>query len=145
MTIKKTYGYSLNLFSLRLIATVPYVGKRLHLDPDPEPDPKLIPDPDMQIISDPAGSGSTTLQGAVENFKNAWRFILFLFLAIPLKSDANWCDSPFKFLLQLPFRSFMASLVYKIGKKCNSSELARFHRISASSNVIQQSISSYST
>ncbi len=22
-----------------LIATVPYVGKRLHLDPDPEPDP----------------------------------------------------------------------------------------------------------
>jgi hypothetical protein len=24
-----------------LIATVPYVGKRLHLDPDPEPDPKL--------------------------------------------------------------------------------------------------------
>jgi hypothetical protein len=49
-----------------LIATVPYVGKRLHLDPDPEPDPdpKLItdPDPDMQIISDPAGSGSTTLR-----------------------------------------------------------------------------------
>ncbi len=52
-----------------LIATVPYVGKWLHLDPDPEPepdpDPKLItdPDPDMQIISDPAGSGSgsTTL------------------------------------------------------------------------------------
>jgi hypothetical protein len=54
-----------------LIATVPYVGKRLHLDPDPEPDPdpdpKLItdpdPDPNMQIISDPAGSGSgsTTL------------------------------------------------------------------------------------
>jgi hypothetical protein len=43
-----------------LIATVPYnVGKRLHLDPDP----KLItdPDPNMQIISDPAGSGSTTL------------------------------------------------------------------------------------
>ncbi len=40
-----------------LIATVPYVGKRLHLDPDP----KLITDPDMQIISDPAGSGSTTL------------------------------------------------------------------------------------
>jgi hypothetical protein len=34
-----------------LIATVPYVGKRLHLDPDPN----------MQIISDPAGSGSTTL------------------------------------------------------------------------------------
>ena len=48
-----------------LIATVPYVGKRLHLDPDPDPDPKLItdPDPNMQIISDPAGSGSgsTTL------------------------------------------------------------------------------------
>ncbi len=47
-----------------LIATVPYVGKRLHLESDPEPDPKLItdPDPDMQIISDPAGSGSTTLR-----------------------------------------------------------------------------------
>ncbi len=44
-----------------LIATVPHVGKRLHLDPDPEP--KLItdPDPNIQIISDPAGSGSTTL------------------------------------------------------------------------------------
>jgi hypothetical protein len=42
-----------------LIATIPYVGKWLHLDPDP--DPKLITDPDMQIISDPAGSGSTTL------------------------------------------------------------------------------------
>ncbi len=38
-----------------LIATVPYVGKWLHLDHDPEPDPKLItdPDPDMKIISDP--------------------------------------------------------------------------------------------
>ncbi len=24
-----------------LIATVPYVGKRLHLDPEPDPDPKL--------------------------------------------------------------------------------------------------------
>jgi hypothetical protein len=59
LTIKKTYGNSLNLFSLMLIATVPYVGKQLHLDPDP----KLItdPDPHMQIISDPAGSGSTTL------------------------------------------------------------------------------------
>ncbi len=48
-----------------LIVTVPYVGKQLHLDPEPDPDPKLItdPDPDMQIISDPAGSGSgsTTL------------------------------------------------------------------------------------
>jgi hypothetical protein len=46
-----------------LIATVPYVGKRLHLDPDP----KLItdPDPNMQIISDPAGSGSTTLTTAL--------------------------------------------------------------------------------
>ncbi len=46
-----------------LIATVPYVGQQLHLDPDPEPDPELItdPDPDMQIISDPAGSGYTTL------------------------------------------------------------------------------------
>ncbi len=61
------HSNSLNLFSLMLIATVPYVGKRLHLDPDldsdPDPDPKLItdPDPNMQIISDPAGSGSTTL------------------------------------------------------------------------------------
>ncbi len=47
-----------------LIATVPYVGKRLHLDPDPEPDPKLItdPDPHMQIISDPSGS-KTLLEG----------------------------------------------------------------------------------
>jgi hypothetical protein len=27
---------SLNLFSLMLIAIVPYVGKRLHLDPEPE-------------------------------------------------------------------------------------------------------------
>jgi hypothetical protein len=63
LTIKKTYGNSLNLLSLMLIATVPYVGKRLHLDPEPDPDPKLItdPDPNMQIISDPAGSGSTTL------------------------------------------------------------------------------------
>ncbi len=55
-----------------LIATVPYVGKRLHLDPDPEPDPdpKLItdPDPDMQIISDPvgSGSGSTTLLASLQ-------------------------------------------------------------------------------
>jgi hypothetical protein len=32
-----------------LIATVPYVGKRLHLDPDPEPDP----DPKLNY-----GSGS---------------------------------------------------------------------------------------
>ncbi len=40
-----------------LIATVPYVGKRLHLDPELITDP----DPHMQIISDPAGSGSTTL------------------------------------------------------------------------------------
>ncbi len=46
-----------------LIATVPYVGKRLHLDPDPNPDPKLNYGSgcNMQIISDPAGSGSTTL------------------------------------------------------------------------------------
>jgi hypothetical protein len=42
-----------------LIATVPYVGKRLHLDPDP--DLIMDPDPNMQIISDPSGSGSTTL------------------------------------------------------------------------------------
>ncbi len=35
------------MFSLMLIATVPYVGKRLHLDPEPDPDPN------MQIISDP--------------------------------------------------------------------------------------------
>jgi hypothetical protein len=34
-----------------LIATVPYVGKRLHLDPDPEPDPD--PDPKLNY-----GSGS---------------------------------------------------------------------------------------
>jgi hypothetical protein len=34
-----------------LIATVPYVGKRLHLDPDPEPDP----DPKLNCGS---GSGS---------------------------------------------------------------------------------------
>jgi hypothetical protein len=48
-----------------LIATVLYVGKRLHLDPDP--DPKLITDPgqNMQIISDPAGSGSTTLVNGI--------------------------------------------------------------------------------
>jgi hypothetical protein len=45
-----------------LIATVPYVGKRLHLDPDPE----LITDPDLQIISAPAGSGSTTLGSYID-------------------------------------------------------------------------------
>jgi hypothetical protein len=35
----------------------------LNLDPDSNPDPELItdPDPNLQIISDPAGSGCTTL------------------------------------------------------------------------------------
>ncbi len=35
----------------------------LNLDPDSNPDPELItdPDPNLQIISDPAGSSCTTL------------------------------------------------------------------------------------
>jgi hypothetical protein len=35
----------------------------LNLDPDSNPDPALItdPDPNLQIISDPSGSGCTTL------------------------------------------------------------------------------------
>jgi hypothetical protein len=35
----------------------------LNLDPDSNPDPELMtdPDPNLQIISDPAGSGCTTL------------------------------------------------------------------------------------
>jgi hypothetical protein len=35
----------------------------LNLDPDSNPNPELIPypDPNLQIISDPAGSGCTTL------------------------------------------------------------------------------------
>ncbi len=34
----------------------------LNLEPDSNPDPELItdPDPNLQIISDPAGSGCTT-------------------------------------------------------------------------------------
>ncbi len=45
-----------------LIATAPYVGKRLHLDPDPEPDP----DPKLNYgygseHANNFGSGSTTL------------------------------------------------------------------------------------
>jgi hypothetical protein len=55
-----------------LIATVPYVGKRLHLDPEP----KLItdPDPNMQIILDPAGSGSAPLYGSVTFWASRIRY-----------------------------------------------------------------------
>jgi hypothetical protein len=40
----------------------------LNLDPDSNPDPELItdPDPNLQIISDPAGSGCTTLKSYAE-------------------------------------------------------------------------------
>jgi hypothetical protein len=39
------------------------LGSRFKPDPNPESDPKLItdPDPNLQIISDPSGSGCTTL------------------------------------------------------------------------------------
>ncbi len=38
-------------------------GSNPDSDPDPNPDPELItdPDPNLQIISDPSGSGRTTL------------------------------------------------------------------------------------
>ncbi len=45
-----------------LIATVPYVGKRVHLDPDP--DPKLNYGSGSEHANN-FGSGSTTLQLAV--------------------------------------------------------------------------------
>ncbi len=43
-----------------LIATVPYVGKRLHLDPDLNPDPKLNYGSGSEHANN-FGSGSTTL------------------------------------------------------------------------------------
>jgi hypothetical protein len=72
-----------------LIATVPYVGKRLHLDPDPNPDPKLnygsgsehannfgsgrirIHNPAgfrIQVFADPCRSGSETLDKRNDTF-----------------------------------------------------------------------------
>ncbi len=59
-----------------LIVTVQYVGKRLYLDPDPNPDPK------MQIISGPSGSGSTTLQNI--NRSPSIRLLCDLKLAAPV-------------------------------------------------------------
>jgi hypothetical protein len=58
---KANFFSNLNIFT----ALYSLVGSRTYsnLDPDPNPDPKLItdPDPNLQIISDPAGSGCTTL------------------------------------------------------------------------------------
>jgi hypothetical protein len=55
-----------------LIATVPYVGKRLHLDPESDPDPKLN-----------YGSGSTTLAWTT-NFVDT-----VLYIYIPLYPNFN--------------------------------------------------------
>jgi hypothetical protein len=50
-------------------------------DPNPESDPELItdPDPNLQIISDPAGSGCTTLAvWLLYNIMNLFRIRIYI-------------------------------------------------------------------
>jgi hypothetical protein len=95
-----------------LIATVPYVGKRLHLDPDLDPDPKLItdPDPNMQIISDPDPQpcSQSHFLSSLQLFKE---IIPHNCISVLLQSIADWklqtsrrvwkfeCEGPQQFLV----------------------------------------------
>ncbi len=58
----------------------------LNLDPDSNPDQELItdPDPNLQIISDPAGSGCTTLDLRGKSKIQKTSFSAFLFVALYL-------------------------------------------------------------